>query len=167
MELVLEPLSFVGWFLWAIVKSPLSMHFIISELSLIVGSIWVGQFSIPLFHSPNDIPLKFPAILIVLTNILPNNTLLLFDWRLLMFWDLSAHLYRPLFLLVLVASIGVNNICHIFQLTLFLLLEDIVCCCCCIDSWCVINLLLLLLRVIEIGWRRNTHIVGIIGAASV
>lgn len=63
-----------------VVECSLAMHLVIFELPLIIGAIRVGQFSITFFEPVHNVSFKFPAILIILNNIIVLDWLLLFGW---------------------------------------------------------------------------------------
>lgn len=50
MELFIQPLPIISWFVFIVIQSSLSVNFIIVEITLIICSIGINQLSITLFQ---------------------------------------------------------------------------------------------------------------------
>ena len=68
VELVLNPVAFVGGFSLAVVKSSFSLHQVVSEISLVERTLFVEHFSMAFFNSINHHSFEVSSILVFLST---------------------------------------------------------------------------------------------------
>lgn len=62
------PVSFVSGFACPVVKSSVSVHFILREVALVVGAIRIGQFSVAFLHSLDNRAFINPPVFVDLLH---------------------------------------------------------------------------------------------------